>query len=363
MENKNTNKVSYQFAAITPFGVLDHPLPDETKSGRGFVNYGTNNDYPNFLWDLYSKVTTLRSLIDGCVDYVSGEGVVKAKASDPKDLKGNEEDDELSSLVRSIALDYYVFGGYCIEVLLDSRGSVSRLNPIPFDRVRCSEDKTKLYYSPDFTKKYGRVKTIEVPAYDHNDPKPRSFYYVSPSRSGVYPTPIWGSAVNAALIESKVNEFHLNAISNGFTSSAIVTFCNGVPEDEQKREIEKNFNEKFSGSENAGRIVIAFSPDKEHSTEIQSLQTEDYGEKYKSCIERAREELFVAFRATSNLFGLQKEGIGFNTQEYADSFALFNRTVIRPVQKRIERDLEEILEEYNITIIPFKIEFDHDGKE
>lgn len=356
MENKieyPNPKVNYQFAAINPYSVIDHPLPDESKSGKGFVNYGTNNDYPNFLWGLYNDVTTLRSLIDGCVDYVSGEGVVIGD--------NTEIDDELTELYRGVALDKYVFGGYCIEALRDSRGEVCKLNYIPFDRVRTSEDKKTLYYSPDFTKKSGRVRTIEVPAFDKENPAPRSFFYHSKSRTGVYPTPIWGSAINAALIEAKVNEFHLNGITNGFTSSAIVTFCNGVPEDEQKREIEKNFNEKFSGSENAGRIVIAFSPDKDHSAEIQSLQTEDYGEKYKSCVERAREELFIAFRATSNLFGLQKEGVGFNTQEYSDSFALFNKTVISPVQKEIEKNLSELLGK-EVKVIPFKINFESDVK-
>ena len=42
-------------------------------------------------------------------------------------------------------------------------------------------------------------------------------------------------------IENKINEFHLNSISNGFSGSYIVNFNNGVPNDQIKDEIEDAF--------------------------------------------------------------------------------------------------------------------------
>ena len=342
MENKNNkissvaNKVSIQLAALNPFVTTNLPTLTESNSGKGFVTYGDDNRYPDFLLSLYDNVSTLRSVIDGCVDYVVGEGVFR-------DEECTTPDESLTELCRNITFDYYMFGGFCVEVLRNAYSGISTVNYIPFERVRSNEDKTKFYYSEDWSKSYGRVRSIEIPAYDPNSKDYRSFYYYSKNRRGVYPLPLWNSAIKAALTESKVNEYWLNGISNGFSSSALISLNNGVPEDEQKQEIEKYFTEKFTGSENAGRILLSFSPDKEHAPDILTLSTEDFSEKYKACVDRAREEIFIAFRATSNLFGLQKEGIGFNTQEYADAYTLFNKTVITPVRNIIKRELTNIL--------------------
>lgn len=340
----------FQFAAIDPVSVTSVPAFIEQDSGRGWVNYGSDNGYPNFLLDLYDSVPILSGIINGCADYVTGEGV---------DL-GVGVDIDLTDLIHNLAIDYYLFGGFCIEVLRDMRGEVTMLNYVPFDRVRTNEYKDKFYYSPDWSKKANwRVKYTEVPTFDPNGTEPRSFYYYSHPRIGTYPTPIWNSAIKSAVIYSRVTEYHLNGLSNGFNSSAIISFNNGVPEDDQKREIEKYFTEKFCGSTNTGRVVLSFAPDKEHSAEINTLTTEDYSTKYTNCIEKAREDLFVAFRATSNLFGLQKENVGFNTQEYDSSFRLFNRTVIAPTQRIFERAILYTLG-VNASIEPFVISFDNE---
>lgn len=357
MENKNNkvnipkdaNKVSIQLAALNPFVTTNLPTLTESNSGKGFVTYGDDNRYPDFLLSLYDNVSTLRSVIDGCVDYVVGEGVFR-------DEECTTPDESLTELCRNITFDYYMFGGFCVEVLRNAYSGVATINYIPFERVRANEDKTKFYYSEDWSKSYGRVRSIEIPAYDPNSKDYRSFYYYSKNRRGVYPLPLWNSAIKAALTESKVNEYWLNGISNGFSSSALISLNNGVPEDEQKQEIEKYFTEKFTGSENAGRILLSFSPDKEHAPDILTLSTEDFSEKYKACVDRAREEIFIAFRATSNLFGLQKEGIGFNTQEYADAYTLFNKTVITPVRNIIKRELTNILG-FDIYIKELQVEF------
>lgn len=360
MANKNNHKspdrlrnIKMQFAAIDPVSITNIPVFIEQDSGRGWVNYGSDNSYPNFLLDLYDSVPILSGIINGCADYVTGGGV-DTGAPDLNKVIGSN----LAEILHNLAIDYFLFGGFCIEVLRDSRGYATKINYVPFDRVRSDESKHTFYYSPDWSKKANwRVKYITVPAFDSNSTDPRSFYYYSHPRIGTYPTPIWNSAIKSASIYSRVTEYHLNGLANGFNSSAIISFNNGVPEDDQKKEIERYFAEKFCGSENTGRVVLSFAPDKDHAAEINTLATEDYSTKYTNCIEKAREDLFVAFRATSNLFGLQKEGVGFNTQEYESAFKLFNKTVISPVQRIFERSFSDVLG-YDVTITPFEITFD-----
>ena len=70
-------------------------------------------------------------------------------------------------------------------------------------------------------------------------------------------------------------------------------------------------------------------------------------------------ELFIAFRATPNLFGLPTQTTGFNQQEYDGAFKLYNKAIVMPIQKTIIRTLEDIIGVENcVEIEQFKIDFD-----
>ena len=100
--------------------------------------------------------------------------------------------------------------------------------------------------------------------------------------------------------------------------------------------------------------MINFANDKEHSAELNKLETEDAGEKYKSLVERTKNELFTAFRATPNLFGLPT-ATGFSNEEYMEALKLYNRTAVRPIQIILVRVIKAITGK-DITIVPFTLE-------
>lgn len=39
---------------------------DQIYSGREYVGWGENNAYPQYLWELYGRCSTLQSVINGC---------------------------------------------------------------------------------------------------------------------------------------------------------------------------------------------------------------------------------------------------------------------------------------------------------
>ena len=43
-------------------------LIEKKLSGREYVNYGLDNKFPNYLFDLYLRSSVLQSIINGCVD-------------------------------------------------------------------------------------------------------------------------------------------------------------------------------------------------------------------------------------------------------------------------------------------------------
>ena len=115
--------------------------------------------------------------------------------------------------------------------------------------------------------------------------------------------------------------------------------------------------EKFTGYQNAGRILLSFNDSAENKTTVERLNGDDFDEKYSVLAERSREQIFTAFRATPNLFGFPNQTTGFNEQEYASSFKLYNRTVVRPIQNIIVDAFDKIYSQTgSIVITPFSLE-------
>ena len=233
--------------------------------------------------------------------------------------------------------------------------------------LRSNKENTVFYYSENWNKG-GRKDVIVYPAFSPNldwnalsdEERSRhasSILYVKRSNKRTYPVPCYAAAVKACEIERCIDDFHLNAINNGFTGSYIINFNNGVPDDKIKEEIEDSFNEKFSGHENAGRIGFSWNPNKESVTTIEKVDVVDFGEKYKSLESNSRQKIFTAFRANPNLFGIPTESLGFSSEEYESAFRLFNRTMIRPVQMMIADAYDKIYGQKGVlTIEPFSLD-------
>ena len=349
MEDK---RQQFLFRAVDQVMVDNIVEPIEEDSKKGFWKWGLNNDYPQYLDGLYKERATLRSIIEGTIDFVVGDKVeiddvvwnevVNDKGVTPEDL------------CRDLTRDYLKYGGFAVNVVRNKEGKVAGLYYIPLERLRFNEDRSEFYYSRDWSKSIGRVKFGVYKKFDPQGKDASSIYVYTNNRTDVYPAPKWAASVKAAEIERQVNDYHLNSIVNGFSASYLISLNNGVPSETEADEIEENMVEKFTGSGNGGRLVINFANDKEHSAELSKLETEDAGEKYKSLIERTKSELFTAFRATPNLFGLPT-ATGFSTEEYMEAFKLYNRTAVRPIQNILVRTVNYLIGK-EMTIVPFTLE-------
>lgn len=70
MEEK---KVQLAFTAIEKEIIKNIPTLEEVDNrGRGYVNYGGDNLYPEYLYGLYNDCTTLKTVIEGTSDFVAG---------------------------------------------------------------------------------------------------------------------------------------------------------------------------------------------------------------------------------------------------------------------------------------------------
>lgn len=359
--NIELKKNNLAFAALNPY-ITTNTVENVEKeiSGKDFIAWGNDNRYPNYLFSLYEDCATLQSIINGTSDFSCGNDITCNVQSFSKTV--NKNGDTIGDIIQRIVSDYLIFGGFALQVIRNANGNISELYWIDFTKIRSDKKNEVFFYSDEWDKSYGRVKYIIYPKFNPDDSNASSiFYYKGNKTRSTYPTPLYNSAIIACELEKKINEFHLNEISNNFLTSKIINFNSGVPDDDLKNEIERNINEKFSGSENAGRILISFNNSKENETTVADLPMDDFGERYDALQARCREQIFLAFRAQPIIFGLQKENNGFSQDEYLQAFALYNRTVVQPIQQVIVKSFDKILGfEGSLTIEPFSIEVTKD---
>ena len=357
--NNNIEKAKIKLSALNPY-LQDNKVENVEKeiSGVDFIAWGTDNQYPGYLFSLYEDCATLQSIINGTVDFVCGNDISCNLPIFEKTVNKNGE--TISDIIQRISTDYLIFGGFALQVIRNAIGEITELYWIDFTKIRSDKKNEVFFYSEDWCKSYGRVKYIVYPKFNPDDSNPTSiFYYKGNKTRGTYPVPVYNAAITSCELEKKINQFHLSEINNNFLTSKIINFNSGVPDDDLKNEIERNLNEKFSGSENAGRILISFNNNKDSETTVADIPQDEFGERYDSLAKRSTSQIFTAFRATPNLFGLPTETTGFNQQEFAEAFKLYNRTAVKPIQKVIVDTFDKIFGvDGSITIEPFNLEYD-----
>lgn len=356
------------FAAIDQYVETYIVEPTEKEySNREWVEWGTKNAYPDYILELYKNVPTLQSIINGNIDYIAGDDITILPLQ-PDYANGvmNQKGDTIREQVKDIAFDYEKLGGFALQVIRGMGGDPVEVYYIDMGYLRANKECDVFYYC----EKWGNRKAeiVEYPAFIPNldwdnltdEQRARhasSILYVKNTHSQVYPAPLFAAAVKACEIERLIDDFHISDLNNHFVSSAIVNFNNGDPGDEMKKEIEREVNEKFSGSRNAGRMMLSWNPNKESATDIVEFEVKDFGERYKALSQHSRQQIFTAFRAIPLLFGLTSEAnTGFSTDEFEQSFKLYNRTQIQPVQKMICDAYDKIYGQRGVlTIKPFSL--------
>lgn len=356
--NKQERKFNVSFLAIDQY-VEDNivkPVEREYK-GKEFISWGEYNDYPDYLYNLYNNVAVLKSIIDGLTDYICGNKI--EINLELYNTLVNSKGQTLEDIIRYIAKDLVTYGGFALNIVKNKLNTIAGIYYLDFRRVRSNKKGDKFYYSEDWEKSAGRVKYIEYNSFFSDEQSPNTIFYYKNEVNSVYPRPLYGAATISCEIQKKINQFHLNNVTNNFSGSYIVNFNSGQPTDEQKEEIEDEFYEKFTGVENAGRPMLCFNNTRANETTVTKVETTDFADKYNALSDRSRQEIFTAFRATPNLFGIPTETTGFSQQEYDEAFNLFNRTTVKPLQDVIKKAFDKIFDKENvITIVPFSINFD-----
>ena len=324
-----------------------------------YVKWGEDNNFPDYLFELFKNSSQMAAIILQMKNYVLGNGLTSNFY-----LKiVNRKLETFENFIDKLVFDYLLYGGFAFQIIKNKLGQIAELNHLDFKYIRVDEDETKVFFSKDWSK--GRRTPLVYDRWDVNSNSSNSvFYYKGHLTRECYPMPFYISCLTSLEISTQIGDFHLNNLLNGFSPSCIINFNNGsnISEDVQD-EIEEAVKEKFCGTENASKILLSFNDDLTHKTTFERLADDGMIDKYNNLQQTTEKDIFRAFRMNKLLLGDGSDNTGFNKQAYLESFALYNKSVIEPIQREIEGVLDISLGKGSVKFNKFELDWGADEDE
>jgi len=338
------------------FDQVPLPVYKEVK-GKEYVYYGEKNDYPNYLLRIYNNSAKNNAIITGKVDYICGNGwtvkaedeMQKAKAFGLID-RINTKDESLNELTKKLVTDLSIFGGYYLQVIwTKGTGEIAELYHVDYYKVRTNLDNSEFYVSDNWIKNDNvnpRPDFETYPAFDPNNTTGTQILYFKEYRAGAntYSLPDYRGAISYIELDISIGEYHLNTINNGMFSSKLINLNGGKVSQEEEDRIERQFKDKFSGSKNAGKFMLAFNDSKENEPSIVDLSGTELDKHFDLLNKTVQQEIFTGHKVTSPmLFGVKTEGQLGGRAELREASELFQNTYVNAKQQSLEEVVNYLL--------------------
>jgi hypothetical protein len=316
---------------------------------KGYVTFGENNSYFQFLIDRYRKSATNQSIINNVTRLMYGKGLGVIDAS----RKPSEYAQVMAlfnkDCLRKLCFDLKTLGQCAIQVHYnDKHDKILKAFHIDMNLLapeKC-DDEGKInnwYYSNNWEdikkfppKKFANFKSSKDKV---------EILVIRPYAIGMkyFSLPDYVAGTAYALLEEEVSDYLINEVQNGFSGTKVVNFNNGQPDVETQNLLQSKVKKSLTGSKGQ-RVIVGFNNNKETATTVDDIPLNDAPEHYQYLSTECERKIMVSHSITSGLLlGLgSANGFGSNADELKNAFVLFDNMVIRPLQQLLIDGLEQI---------------------
>ena len=326
---------------------------------KEWVAYGEDNNYFKYLIDRYNGSPTNNAIINAISAMIYGRGLDATNS--------NQKPDEYAKMIslfnadctRKLCYDLKLMGQCAMQVIYSKdRNTIAQIEHFPVETLRaekCNDDGDieAYYYFSDWSNYKPTSKAKRIPAFGTSK-EAIEILYVRPYRAGFhYYSPVdYQGGLQYSELEEEIGNFHLNNIMNGMSPSMLINFNNGVPNEEERELIEQRIYQKFSGTSNSGKFILAFNDNAETAANIEPVQLSDAHQQYQFLSEESTKKIMVSHRIVSPmLIGIKDQtGLGNNADELKTASTLLDNTVIRPFQHLLIDAFDKILSYNKISL-------------
>lgn len=316
------------------------PEAIEKENRQGWIDYGSDNLYSQYLINLYYNSPIHNALTNSIAFMIEGQGTGTI----------------LDNALQGISFDLKLQGAFVAEVIWSMDFTrVVKINHLPFENCRLAYDKeeeeiTGIWYSRDWKNSRSKKGKPEfIPAFNPSmaQEQPRQVIYAHGMMAGssYYPKPDYFGALNYIELSHQMGMYHVNNILNGLFPSFIINFLNGIPQKEEREAIRREWEERLSGASNAGKFLMTFNEDPTRVPDIKDFPLSDADKQYQFLSEETAKQIMVGHRVVSPLIhGIRESnGFGSNKDEMLVGLEIFNNQVIKPYQRIITNTFAPIL--------------------
>jgi hypothetical protein len=312
----------------------------------GYMEFGYHNDYPKYLLDLYNKSAKHNAIVKGKVNYIIGNGW---KSNEPDAvaesfIKKPNQYESLADLTRKVSTDIEVFGGAYLEIVWSAAGGqLYSVGHIDYTKIRTNKDNTQFWFKNDWQDR--KEEPVVINAFNSQLRQGRQILYMKEYRPGLetYSLPGYMGALNYIESDIEVSKHVLGNAQTGFSASKMVTLPNGEPTPDEKRNIERRFTDRFTGSDGK-KLILSFVDRLDQKPIVDDLGQSDLSkEDFANVDNLIQTNIFAGHQIVSPmLFGIKTEGQLGGTTELQAAYEIFKNTYANDKQHFIESVFNEL---------------------
>ena len=339
--NQNLDRITLSDYASRDFGEVVNP--------DGYVEYGEDNQFPQYLVELYHSSPTHTALVNSIAQMIYGTGWNPIDLDSKLAMQSWDMDSEL----RKCILDLKIQGGMAFEIIWSlDRTTIANVKHLAFENIRaCEVDKAEKVHGYKYSTDWLDlgVDPVYLPCFNPELAKeqPAQILYVKPFSPGsfYYPKPDYIGSIHYIELEKEIGLYHIHNIQNGLSPSFSIHFKNGVPSIEERNQIRNDIENQMSGTRGAGKVWITYSDMPEQKPDFEPVPLSDAHSQYQFLSEETTSKIMIGHRVTNPmLFGVLTPGKLGGGDEMVASEAIFQKHVIEPARRIVTDALSSILQ-------------------
>jgi hypothetical protein len=328
-----------------PASNLSLPFVDDRFQARGYVPFGEDNLYPQYLNQMYYTSPLHSAIVNYKVNAVCGGGyellVDGLAAMDKVDSYAAEKRIGIRRNMKPVLLDLIVHGRVYFIIHLKN-GKAIKFKRLGAEKVRISKCKTMYLVNDNW------LYLTKIDKYEpyHPECKDGVYIYACENQSlgqDIYSLPSYTSALNWVFLDGEMSYLHKSNIQNSVFPSFAMMFPK-KPQGREEMELIKETVNKLKGAENAGKAVAFFANNQEQLPKIEAIPTNNNDQLFIQTDGRIDEKICQAHEIDPLIMGIRVSGKLGSGMELQQSYQTFEKNVIIPLREELEYIFNDLLE-------------------
>jgi hypothetical protein len=324
---------------------LSLPFVDDRFQARGYVPFGEDNLYPQYLNQMYYTSPLHSAIVNYKVNAVCGGGyellVDGLTAMDKVDSYAAEKKIGIRRNMKPVLLDLIVHGRVYFIIHVKN-GKAIKLKRLGAEKVRISKCKTMYLVNDNW------LYLTKIDKYEpyHPECKDGVYIYACENQSlgqDIYSLPSYTSALNWVFLDGEMSYLHKSNIQNSVFPSFAMMFPK-KPQGREEMELIKETVNKLKGAENAGKAVAFFANNQEQLPKIEAIPTNNNDQLFIQTDGRIDEKICQAHEIDPLIMGIRVSGKLGSGMELQQSYQTFEKNVIIPLREELEYIFNDLLE-------------------